>query len=320
MALTYTGLGNPPGHGKNPKSPSELDLKSAEGIKQAYISLKSKHETIPSDLITILHHVLDSYTVPILKALHASLFGDEWKSGLKADLVNKLSSEYISNVSNNRKAREDAVNAAILPIERKGESDRGELMNNARHDRQEVDISKNATTSSSAKGGDDDQQEKDDGKINNTSDGNEYSDANNGNITDGGKDGESTSDQSVGRSITKTLSNDYDLDLDGRTLYDTDEDDVNDVEEKKTRLHNADENKRTLAPPTTIRSMTASPKELEATRLKEIRTCRRVTMPMVRHLTAPPTKTRAMAAITTPQEQGKTTQKQTSTDSIAPLK
>lgn len=96
----------------------ELDLKSAEGIKLAFISLKGDHEPLPSDLSIILHDVLDSYTVPILKVLHVSLFGEEWKSGLKADLIIKLSSKIISN-SNTAPAR-DAIprsSSTSLPID-----------------------------------------------------------------------------------------------------------------------------------------------------------------------------------------------------------
>ena len=98
---------------------NDLDLKSTEGIKRAYISLKGEHETIPSDLITILRDVFDSYTVPILKVLHTSLFGEEWKSGLKADLINKLSSKYISNDDTTSSARDSIPHSssASLPID-----------------------------------------------------------------------------------------------------------------------------------------------------------------------------------------------------------
>ena len=112
-----------PVHPKKKSKPSkqdikELDLKSAEGIKFAFVSLKGDHEPLPSDLSIILRDVLDSYTVPILKVLHVSLFGEEWKSGLKADLIIKLSSKIISN-SNTAPAR-DAIprsSSTSLPID-----------------------------------------------------------------------------------------------------------------------------------------------------------------------------------------------------------
>ena len=90
----------------------------------------------------------------------------------------------------NTKKQEDVVSSETLPMKQKEESDRKEIMNDAGHDEQEVDKSKDTTTSCSADDNDD-QQEKGDGKIDNTSDTNEYSDADNGKITNGGNDGSS---------------------------------------------------------------------------------------------------------------------------------
>ena len=113
--------------------------------------------------------------------------------------------------STKRNQQENAVNAATLSIGREGESDREGLMNNARHDEQEMDKSKDTTTSPSAGGGNDEQQEEGDGK---TSDANEYS---------GGNDRESVSDKSVAGPNTRTPSNSDDV----VDLVDTDTEDVN---------------------------------------------------------------------------------------------
>ena len=95
---------------------NELDLKSTEGIKRAYISLKGEHETLPSELITILHNVLDCYTVPVLKVLHTSFFGEEWKSGLKADLIKKLSPKYISSDDTTAFARDSIPSSSSTSL------------------------------------------------------------------------------------------------------------------------------------------------------------------------------------------------------------
>ena len=102
----------------------------------------------------------------------------------------------------NTKKQEDVVSSATLPMEQKEESDRKGIMNDAGHDEQEVDKSKDTTTSCSADDNDDqqekgddkidgDQHEKGDGKITNTPNTNESSDVDNGKITNGGSDGSS---------------------------------------------------------------------------------------------------------------------------------